>query len=260
MIWPTRTGHLPVCFWVVLILGFALIGSTAGWVGMTPEHFSNSGPRAAEILKGFATKPDMSYLGTLCSQMLETLAMSVIASVLAIVIAIPLAFLAARVTTPLWGLALVIRFSMALFRAIPDLVWALAFVTAVGLGPIPGVAALTITTLAFLCKFHYESLDVTSKGPVEGLAAHGAGWLSQRVFGVLPQAAPDWVGQWIYSVDSNLRSATILGYVGAGGIGFDFANSIRILQYDRIPMIVVAIFVLVSALDRVSDRIRRRLI
>jgi phosphonate transport system permease protein len=101
---------------------------------------------------------------------------------------------------------------------------------------------------------------VVSDGPVEGVAAHGAGWLAQRIYGVMPQATPDLIGQWAYSVDSNVRSATILGYVAAGGIGYDWTNAIRVMDYDRILMITLAVYLVVAAFDRLSDQLRRRII
>jgi phosphonate transport system permease protein len=213
----------------------------------------------AELLKNLWAPWDMSYVRTLFWLILDTLGMAILASVLAIVISVPLAFLSARKTTPWLGIAFAVRAILAFLRAIPDLVWALAFVSATGLGPIPGVSALTVTTIAFLAKFHYESIDVVSQGPIDGIAAAGGGWLAQRFYGVLPQATPDFVGQWVYSVDSNVRSATILGYVGAGGIGFDFSNAIRVLDYGRIVMITLSIFIVVTIFDRLSDLLRRRI-
>ncbi len=248
-----------MALWLPLCIILLLIGTSSS-AGLTPSNFAGTGARMSDLLKSLWVKPDWSYVPHLSVLLLDTLAMAILGSVLAIVISVPLAFLASRKTTPWFGIAVVVRVILALARAIPDLVWALAFVAATGLGPIPGIAALTITTVAFLAKFHYESFEVVDQRPIDGIAAHGGGWLAQRFYGVLPQATPDLVGQWAYSVDSNMRSATILGYVGAGGIGFDFSNSIRLLQYDRIGLIVFSIFLVSTTFDRLSSVLRRRMI
>jgi phosphonate transport system permease protein len=145
-------------------------------------------------------------------------------------------------------------------RALPDLVWALVFVSAVGLGPLPGVMALAFVTVGFMGKFFAENIEVVNQDPVEGVAAHGANWLQLSTFAHLPQAVPDFIGSTLYILDHNLRASAILGLVGAGGIGYDLVMAMRLFDYDRLLPIALAIYLVVTLLDRMSDQIRSRVI
>jgi phosphonate transport system permease protein len=145
-------------------------------------------------------------------------------------------------------------------RALPELVWALVFVSAVGLGPLPGVMALAFVTVGFMGKFFAESIEVVNDRPVEGVSAHGANWFQVRTFAHLPQAMPDFIGTTLYILDHNLRAAAILGLVGAGGIGYDMVMAMRLFDYDRLLLIAASIYLVVTMLDRLSDRFRMRVI
>jgi phosphonate transport system permease protein len=120
--------------------------------------------------------------------------------------------------------------------------------------------ALALVTVGFMGKFFAEAIEVVDHKPVEGVAAHGAGWLQVRLFAMLPQALPDFIGTVMYILDHNLRAATILGLVGAGGIGYDLVMSMRLFQYDRLMLIALAIYLVVTLLDRLSDQLRSRII
>jgi phosphonate transport system permease protein len=214
----------------------------------------------AEFATGLFTAPDWRYLPDLSARMLETVEIAVVATVLAALVSFPLGLLAAQNTTP-WGpIGWVAKGFLALLRAVPEVLWALLFVAGVGLGVLPGVMAITVATIGFLGKFFAESFEVVPTGPIEGVAAHGASHLAQRTFGVLPLAMPDVLGQFLYGLDSSMRFATILGYVGAGGIGFDMMEARRLFKYDRLIMIIVAVAIVIALLDWLSDAIRRRLV
>ena len=120
--------------------------------------------------------------------------------------------------------------------------------------------ALAFVTVGFMTKFFAEAIEVVDQRAVEGVAAHGAGWLQVKIFAHLPQAWPDFIGAIMYILDHNLRGATLLGLVGAGGIGYDMIMSMRLFDYNRILVIAVAIYIVVTALDRVSDQFRARVI
>jgi phosphonate transport system permease protein len=152
------------------------------------------------------------------------------------------------------------RTLLSFMRALPELVWALVFVSAVGLGPLPGVMALAFVTVGFMGKFFAESIEVVDAKPIEGVEAHGAGWLQVRTFAYLPQAMPDFIGSTLYILDHNLRAAAILGLVGAGGVGYDMVMAMRLFDYDRILSIAVAIYLIVALLDRLSSHFRSRVI
>jgi len=219
--------------------------------------------KGPQNLGGFLVKTvskfDWSYLPALSQLTLETVAIALVASVFGCLIAFPLACLAALTTTPHPVVAYAVKGVASVVRTLPDLVLALVLASAVGLGPVPGIVALVVTGVAYLVKAYSEVLEVVDPKPVEGVRASGGDWVSQRTVGVLPQGTPDLLGLSLYIVDSNLRSASILGAVGAGGIGFDLANALRHFRFDRIGLIVLSIYLSVSLVDLVSNWVRRRI-
>jgi len=204
--------------------------------------------------------PDWSYLHQLGSKMLETVEMTVLATAIATLVSVPLGILAAENASPHPIVFRITREILSFSRALPELVWALVFVSAVGLGPLPGVMALAFVTVGFMAKFIAESIEVVGKDAIEGIHASGGGRLQTIMFAMIPQALPDFAGTLLYILDHNLRAAAILGLVGAGGIGYDMVISMRMFEYDRIMMIALSIYLIVTLLDRLSDKLRKRII
>jgi phosphonate transport system permease protein len=233
---------------------------TAPLVEIDFVRLVQSAPRLFEFLGHLLVMPDWDYLPELGIKMLETIEMTILATSLALVLSLPIGFLAAKNTSPHPVVFVTARALLSLCRALPDLVWALVFVSAVGLGPLPGVMALAFVTVGFMGKFFAESIEVVDEKAVEGVAAHGAGWLQLRIFAHLPEAMPDFIGTLMYILDHNLRAAAILGLVGAGGIGYDLVMAMRLFDYDRILLIALAIYLVVTLLDRASDHFRTRVI
>ena len=258
--WPTPSG-LPPLPLVGGVLGlFALLWLTAPIVEIDFIHLFASIGKMFHFAHEMFVKPDLSYVPRLLTKMLETIEITLLGTAIALVISLPLGVLAARNATPH---PLVYRFTrdlLSLMRALPELVWALVFVSAVGLGPLPGVMALAFVTVGFMSKFFAEAIEVVDQKAVEGVRAHGAGWLQVRLFAMLPQALPDFVGTVMYILDHNLRAAAILGLVGAGGIGYELVMSMRLFQYNHLLLIALSIYIVVTALDRSSDRLRSRII
>jgi len=146
------------------------------------------------------------------------------------------------------------------FRGVDQLIWALAFVRAVGLGPLAGVLAITAADICVLAKLFAEAIENADKRQTEGIAAVGASRLLVIRFGLLPQVLPVLLAQALYSFESNTRSAAILGVVGAGGIGLQIAERIRVRYWDEVSFIIILILITVAVIDQVSARVRRRLI
>lgn len=197
-----------------------------------------------DILKGMAESVAMAFLGTF----------------LAAIVAVPLGFLGANNMV----LNTLARFSLRRvmdgFRGVDSLIWALAYVRAVGLGPLAGVLAIFTADFAVLAKLYAEAIENAEKKQVEGVtAAGGARSLAIR-FGVLPQVLPVMLAQALYFFESNTRSAAILGVVGAGGIGLQLAERIRVRHWDEVAFIIILMVLTVSAIDWLSGRLRRRLI
>jgi len=145
-------------------------------------------------------------------------------------------------------------------RSLDHLIWALVFVRAIGLGPMAGILAIAVVDLGTLAKLYSETIDNSSKSPVEGVRACGGTWLEGIRLGVLPQVLPNLLSTTLYMWESNTRSATILGVVGAGGIGYQLADRLRVYEFGEASLIIVLIVIVVYAIDRLSSWLRAALI
>ncbi|MDR3510115.1 MAG: phosphonate ABC transporter, permease protein PhnE [Caulobacteraceae bacterium] len=202
--------------------------------------------------------PDFGDWKTYVAQMWLTIQIALWGTVGAIVLAIPLGLAAARNVTPPWIQQPVRRF-LDLLRAVPDLVMGTMFIVAVGLGPFAGVLALAVNTGGVLGKLFSEAVETIDARPVEGVRATGAAPLHEIVWGVLPQVAPLWTSYALYRFESNARSATVLGLIGAGGIGQALFDSLNAFNYSATSAIVIVIIVAVSLIDLLSQAMRSRL-
>lgn len=222
-----------------------------------PLLFSNSSNMqqfSAEFLH-----PDWGQLPLYASEMFLTVQIALWGTVLAVLLAIPLGLAAARNVAPVW-IQQPVRRLLDLLRSVPDLVIAIAFIVAVGVGPLPGVLALAINTGGVLGKLFSEAVETVAPGPIEGVRATGASRLQEIVWGVLPQVAPLWTSYALYRFESNARSATVLGLIGAGGIGQLLFESLQAFQFSQVAAMVVVIVIAVTLIDLLSQVMRSRLI
>jgi phosphonate transport system permease protein len=192
-------------------------------------------------------------------EMVVTLQIAVWGTALAVVLAVPLALLASANIAP-WWVNQPVRRLLDSFRAINEMVFAMLFVVAVGLGPFAGVLALWIHTTGILAKLFSEAVEAIDPQPVEGIRSTGASALHEIVYGVIPQVMPLWISYTLYRFESNVRSATVVGMVGAGGIGVVLWEIIRGFQYAETAAVMVIIIVTVSVIDMISARIRKAMI
>lgn len=204
-------------------------------------------------------KPDFYDIGEFVSKMLETVQMAVWGTFLSILFGIPFALLSSNNIAPFW-IVQPARRLMDAARAINELVFAILFVAAVGLGPLAGVMALFIHNLGIISKLFSEAVEAIDKRPVEGVRTTGAGYMHEIIFGVIPQVLPLWTSLSLYRFETNVRSATVLGIVGAGGIGYTFYESFRAFQYARSSAIIIVIVIAVSLIDVLSSQLRKHLI
>jgi phosphonate transport system permease protein len=202
--------------------------------------------------------PNVALAPSLVGPTLETAQMAIVGTLLAIMLAVPLGLLAARNLSPHPLLYAASRAVLNALRGINEFVFALVFVSAVGLGPFPGVLALAVHTAGMLGKFYAEAIEGVDPGPVEGIEATGANRLQTIRYAILPQVMPAVVAFNLYRFEVAVRSATVLGLVGAGGIGFQLMASMRLFKYRDVAMILVIILALVMLTDLASSRIRRR--
>jgi phosphonate transport system permease protein len=202
----------------------------------------------------------MGYLFHVLAKMLETLEIALWGTVVAVVLSLPLAFFGARNYTPnrfTYGCA---RWTVSLFRAVPELISALFLVLAFGFGPIAGVLALGIHAAGFLGKFYAEDIENADDKPQEALRAIGASRLKILLAAVLPQVWPQYIAYTLYILDRNIRMATVVGIVGAGGIGQELKGRYDLYNYAHVATILLAIFVTVVVIDLISARQRARFI
>lgn len=204
-------------------------------------------------------KPDFSNWRHLVGLMWLTVQIALWGTFIAVFIAVPLGLAAARNIAPPW-IVWPVRRVMDLLRSIPDLVIATLFIVAVGLGPLAGVLALALNTGGVLAKLFSEAVESIDKGPVEGVRATGATPLLEIVWGVIPQVAPLWTSFALYRFESNSRAATVLGLIGAGGIGQLLFEDIQGFKYAEVSAIAIVIVVAVTLIDTLSQIMRKRLL
>ena len=204
-------------------------------------------------------RPDFEQWRTYVEQMWLTLQIALWGTVLALVIAIPAGLLGARNIAPDW-IRRPVRWLMDVLRSVPDLVIGTLFLVSVGLSPFAGVMALALHTGGVLGKLFSEAVEAIEPGPIEGVRATGAGPLQEIVWGVVPQVAPLWTSYGLYRFESNSRAATVLGLIGAGGIGQALFEALNSFAYGQVAAIALVIVVAVSGIDLLSQMIRRRLI
>jgi phosphonate transport system permease protein len=218
------------------------------------ENSANMRQFGSEFLR-----PDFSDWRLLIAQMWLTIQIALWGTFIAVLLAIPLGLAASRNITPAF-ICQPIRALMNLLRSVPDLVIGTIFVVAVGLGPFAGVMALALNTGGVLGKLFSEAVESIDKGPVEGVRATGAAPLQEIVWGIIPQVAPLWTSYALYRFESNSRAATVLGLIGAGGIGQILFDSLNSFAYARVAAIGIVIVVAVTAIDMLSQAIRSRLL
>jgi phosphonate transport system permease protein len=210
-------------------------------------------------LTGDLLKPDFTDWKIYVAKMWETIQIALWGTFLAVFAAVPLGLAAARNIAPAWVVTPV-RLIMNLLRSIPDLVIGLLFVLAVGLGPLAGVLAISLNTAGVLAKLFSEAVESIDKGPVEGVRATGASPLHEIFWGVIPQVGPLWTSFALYRFESNSRSATILGVIGAGGIGQVLIDGMNSYAYTHVSAMVIVIIAAVTLIDMLSQAMRKRLL
>lgn len=204
--------------------------------------------------------PNLAVIPRLLDPTIETLQISIWGTTLAIVFTLPFGLLAARNISPHPLLYNLCRFILNAARSISEIIFALVFVAAVGLGPFPGVLALAFHSVGMLGKFLADSIENIDNGPVEALKATGASPWQIIMYAIVPQVLPEFITLCLYRWELNFRSATILGIVGAGGIGFELITSMRLFRYQDMTTILIVILVVVTLVDKISAVVRQKII
>ncbi|BBZ04163.1 phosphonate transporter PhnE [Mycolicibacterium chitae] len=244
---------------IVLVAGCLLIHGWTQGAKVDPGSLAIGTLRLGEFFSD-AIPPDASRLGPILKALLVTIEMALLGTILGVLLSLPLAALAARNISPHWTLYGAARGVITVCRSIPDLVWGLIFVVAVGLGPEAGVLAITVDVMGFCGRFFAESIEDLEPGRLEGLRALGASRVGVLAGGVLPACLPPFVTTSMFALESSVRSSVVLGLVGAGGIGIELATSMTLLRYDEAFTIILSILLVVVAFERLSAAIRRRVL
>lgn len=250
-----RTSTASLVLWGVVL---ALLAASWRGADMRPLDLLRDAGNIAQYASGFFP-PNFADWKYYLAELVVTLQIALWGTALAIVGSVPLALLAAGNITP-WWVHQPVRRVLDSFRSINEMVFALLFVVAVGLGPFAGVLALWIHTTGVLSKLFSEAVEAIDPHPVEGIRATGAHPLAEIVFGVIPQVLPLWTSYALYRFESNVRSASVVGMVGAGGIGMVLWDVIRGFQYAQTAAVLILLVIAVSVIDVISSQLRKRLI
>ncbi len=204
--------------------------------------------------------PEWAFWPRLVDPLLETIQIAVLGTAGGCLIALPVALLAARTVAPRPWIYRVSRMGMNLLRTMPDLFWAMLFASAVRFGPFAGVLALIAFTVAVISKLLSESAEAIDLSVLEAVRASGGGWIETVRFAVWPQIIPHFVSYTFYAFELNIRASTVLGLVGAGGIGMVLRTQLSVFEYDRVILIVLVSLAVVLVIERISEMARRRLV
>ena len=200
--------------------------------------------------------PDFSDLGNLVISMVETIEIGFLGTVFAVLISVPISLMSSKNITKIKIIYYPARLITTFFRAVPEFIMAMILVISVGFGALPGILALGLHTMGFLSKFYAEEMEHVRIGPIEAIQSTGANWFQKITYSILPQILPAFIGNTLYILDRNIRMATILGIVGAGGIGYRLQSAFRMFKYREVSAIIIIIFITIFIIDFISSKIR----
>ena len=250
-----RTSLITLLSWAVLL---ALLAGSWRGADMRPLDLVRDAGNMSTYAADFFP-PKFAQWPLYLTEMVVTIQIALWGTVLAVICAVPLGLMSSANITPRW-VHQPVRRLMDAARAINEMVFAMLFIVAVGLGPFAGVLALFVHTTGVLAKLFSEAVESIDAQPVEGIRATGANALEEIIYGVIPQVLPLWISYSLYRFESNVRSASVVGMVGAGGIGVILWEIIRGFQYAETCAVMIIIIVTVSVIDLVSARIRNSLV
>lgn len=243
---------------VVVLLLVLVIAQSAYVVHARPQDLVTGVYGMADIVRR-AMPPDFAAIDKVWWPALETVDIAIFGTLGGVILALPLAILAAANVSPSRPLYYGARGMIGFARAVPDLVWALLFVTAVGLGPFPGALALSVHSIGMLGRLFAETIEHMDMAPIDALTLTGARRMQVFTHGIVPSVLPSLTGIALYRLDENIRSSLVLGFVGAGGIGFELLSAMSLFQYRLVSLYLIVTFVIVIAAERMSALVRARL-
>ncbi|MFH1173774.1 MAG: phosphonate ABC transporter, permease protein PhnE [archaeon] len=239
---------------VVIIYYWAISGT-----GVSPSEFIKGIPFMMDFI-GRMFPPDFTNLGRFLMKAVETLQMAIVGSTIGMLLALPLSFLAARNVMPNKFIYHSIRSLFDTLRGINEIVWGLIFVSMVGLGPFPGVLALAAHVTGALGRYFSEAIETVDQDVIKAVVSTGANRIQVIIRGIFPQVKPLFINYALYYLENNFRAATVLGLVGAGGIGMELLTSVRLFRNREVIVILIIMVLMVTLIDRFSAYIRKKVI
>jgi phosphonate transport system permease protein len=250
-----RAALLEAAGW--LLLAGALAASLRAVALNTEWELVWNAPQVAADLAHRMLPPRWSYMERLWRPLWDTLNIATLGTLLSLGLATPLALLAARNTTPHPAVRALSLGILAVSRSVNTLIWAMLFVAVLGPGVLAGIAAIGVRSVGFVAKLLYEAIEEADPRPVEAIRSTGASGAQVLSWAIAPQVLPDWAGIAVFRWDINVRESTVVGLVGAGGLGLELQASVEALYWPQVSMIFVLVFALVLASETVSARVRR---
>ncbi|MFD2206695.1 phosphonate ABC transporter, permease protein PhnE [Kiloniella antarctica] len=261
-VWQVRDRNAQLKRWLIYFLSVIVImycwqkiSSATTW------YFVYDAPRVTGDIGGRAMPPKWSYINELWEPLWDTINIATLGTLLSLVIAVPVAFMAARNTTPhkifcRWPALFIIVSS----RSINSLIWALLLVSIIGPGIFAGTIAIALRSIGFCAKLLYEAIEEIDENQVEAITATGASRWQVMAYAIVPQIMPSFAGITVFRWDINIRESTVLGYVGAGGIGLHLDSSMNVLAWPQVSLIILVIFAAVIVSEVVSAKVRSAII
>lgn len=260
-VWKRRTSRKNWTIWLCWLIGVAITGYCWSLISeRTIWFFVNDAGTQAVDMASRMVPPKWSYLNSLWMPIWDTINIATLGTLIALVIAVPIAFLAAHNTTPHPTVRAFALFIIVSSRSINSLIWALMLVAIIGPGVFAGVIAIALRSIGFCAKLLYESIEEIDPNQVEAITATGATNAQRLSYGIVPQIMPSFAGIGVFRWDINIRESTVLGLVGAGGIGIQLDASISTLAWTQVSVILICILATVLVSEWVSAKIRAAII
>jgi len=257
---PSRMAGVSALRFTLLVAAAALVIVSIGEVAPSPERLANGASRMGRLVARMVPpETDPDFLLRVLLRLVETLQIAIAGTAIGIAVSLPVAYLSARGVTPVAAGAFLFKGVVSFFRTVPDLVWALVFVASVGLGAVAGTMTIVVDTIGFCGRFFAEAMEDADKQPQEALTAIGASRFGILCGAVIPDALPSMINTGLFALEKAVRASVVLGLVGAGGIGQELKVAFDLFQYRNASTIIIAVFVVVLAMEWATDRLRARL-
>lgn len=256
---PSRFARPTALHFVIMVAGAALLAVSFHQAEFSIPRLLEGAPNMGRLILDMFP-PDFSNIISVLERLAETFEMALVGTFIGVLLSLPIAVLATRTHSPHRFVYFLTRIIISFFRTIPDLIWALIFVVAVGLGPFAGTLALVVDTIGYCGRFFAEAMEEADEGPQEALKALGASRIDIIGSAVLPAAMPSIVATSLFSLEKATRASVVLGIVGAGGIGMELQVAMSLFNYTQTLTIILSIFVLVMSVEYFGGRIREKII